>query len=551
MPKAKAAASLVGMIDSDDEQTNVDVLGTEDSNQENREPSATAKSKAKPRAPRKTKPASKRLSGGKPKATAARRAARRAPSKTQAKNEEAELSDGADELESSPIAGKKEAPAPTQKVPEKAAPKRKGRPAKKKIAEPTKEEEEPTSTAIQESIQKDGEFEYTPTTVRQAMKGASKAKKPLSKRAKASEEPALPEPLPDAMDVDRSIASIEQDDADAFPLDANGLDLDLDASLSASPPPTPQPARARSSSRQPGPHAIPTSSTNPHKRTASSLDPPNPTNPSEPAQLRRKLGALTTKFSSLETKYAQLRNLGVKEAEENFARLKRTTNDRNKAATDLIASLKRDLATQRAATDDARAQLPALDAANAEIAHLQGKVSEMGVEMGDVVAENKALQARLVASRNAAAGIEAIGGGGGGKAPGSAVKKSGAGVGKTVMVGSAEAVNAARVAALKEELYGDLTGLIVRGVERGEEVEVYDCIQTGRNGSEFFPSSHFPLLIQPIYLCFLGGGLERQVLTACVCGYSAPFQALHFHGSGAVLRRDRVRVQPAARRRQG
>jgi hypothetical protein len=53
------------------------------------------------------------------------------------------------------------------------------------------------------------------------------------------------------------------------------------------------------------------------------------------------------------------------------------------------------------------------------------------------------------------------------------------------MVGSAEAAQAAQVAQLKEELYADLTGLLLRGVDRMEEADVYDCIQTGRNGSTY------------------------------------------------------------------
>lgn len=52
------------------------------------------------------------------------------------------------------------------------------------------------------------------------------------------------------------------------------------------------------------------------------------------------------------------------------------------------------------------------------------------------------------------------------------------------MMGSAEAAQAAQVALLKEDLYSDLTGLILRGVERREESDIYDCIQTGRNGSK-------------------------------------------------------------------
>lgn len=65
------------------------------------------------------------------------------------------------------------------------------------------------------------------------------------------------------------------------------------------------------------------------------------------------------------------------------------------------------------------------------------------------------------------------------------------------MVGSAEAAYAAQVAQLKEDLYSDLTGLILRGVERKDESDIYDCIQTGRNGSKCFPQAkegHAPVL---------------------------------------------------------
>ena len=44
---------------------------------------------------------------------------------------------------------------------------------------------------------------------------------------------------------------------------------------------------------------------------------------------------------------------------------------------------------------------------------------------------------------------------------------------------------------LKEELYGDLTGLILNGVKRLDGEDIYDCIQTGRNGSELIPSIRY------------------------------------------------------------
>ena len=68
------------------------------------------------------------------------------------------------------------------------------------------------------------------------------------------------------------------------------------------------------------------------------------------------------------------------------------------------------------------------------------------------------------------------------KTPGSVMKNKVPA--RTIMVGSAEAAQAAQIAQLKEDLYSDLTGLILRGIERGEEADIYDCLQTGRNGSK-------------------------------------------------------------------
>jgi hypothetical protein len=51
--------------------------------------------------------------------------------------------------------------------------------------------------------------------------------------------------------------------------------------------------------------------------------------------------------------------------------------------------------------------------------------------------------------------------------------------------GNNDSFPASQTAQMKENLYGDLTGLIIRGVRRegGEGGDdVFDCIQTGRNG---------------------------------------------------------------------
>lgn len=107
---------------------------------------------------------------------------------------------------------------------------------------------------------------------------------------------------------------------------------------------------------------------------------------------------------------------------------------------------------------------------------------------------------KLSASRTAeaAAAAKAV--------PGSAMKAS-------RMMGNSEAMKQATMThQMKENLYGDLTGLIVRGVKHEGGNEVFDCIQTGRNGSKysirhdynlaFFPSSGFPGLLQSYVLHF-------------------------------------------------
>ena len=83
-------------------------------------------------------------------------------------------------------------------------------------------------------------------------------------------------------------------------------------------------------------------------------------------------------------------------------------------------------------------------------------------------AEIKTLTNKLAAARNAEVNSQV---------PGSALKKNAAGSRNGP---SAEVMQAAQA---KEDLYGDLTGLIIRGMKQEDDEDVFDCIQTGRNGS--------------------------------------------------------------------
>lgn len=89
--------------------------------------------------------------------------------------------------------------------------------------------------------------------------------------------------------------------------------------------------------------------------------------------------------------------------------------------------------------------------------------------------ENKTLSSKLAAARTAGPS-EAK------NIPGSAVKPRTTGV---VLPGTAEAAKEAQLAKQKVDLYSDLTNLIILGMKKNEDDEdVYDCLQTGRNGSK-------------------------------------------------------------------
>jgi len=145
-------------------------------------------------------------------------------------------------------------------------------------------------------------------------------------------------------------------------------------------------------------------------------------------------------------------------------------------ANNLIASLKADVAAQTALAKDSSGMKRKLDSQKNEIAALQAQLAKMTISLSEAQSENKTLSAKLAANRTAAASVESTTT----KVPSSAVKASGG----IRMVGSAEAAQAAQAAQLKEDIYSDLTGLLIRGVKRDAEEDVFDCIQTGRNGSK-------------------------------------------------------------------
>ncbi|KAH8198888.1 hypothetical protein TruAng_006941 [Truncatella angustata] len=178
--------------------------------------------------------------------------------------------------------------------------------------------------------------------------------------------------------------------------------------------------------------------------------------------LRRRIGELTRKYDNLEVKYRDLREIGVKEAEANYDRLKRQGDERAKTANELIETLKAQLAAQTELAKEGQRLKQQLKASENRAAELEDKVSTTHRSLSEAKTEIKTLSTRLAASRAAEAASV--------KVPGSARKGN---IGDKRVLANAEA--AIQSAQVKEDLYADLTGLI-----------------TGRNGT-----LHFKLSVTP------------------------------------------------------
>ena len=304
MPKAKPISSLSGLIDTDmeDDTLNMEADGfpTPDSNQENAVPVRKRGGRVKATAKKftKTKIATRRVSSesAAPKKAAPKRTAKRAPLKVQSNGQRAEDTEevyefkakGQEDTNMDELVEFKQAVKP--KAPEKKV----GRPAKNKLV-----------TQVN-GMTKDGEFEYTPTAVRQS-KGTKKpiASHPQKPNAIANTQRSSVEPqqhektIPETqvpMDIGPSGFPQEDDeDEDAIPQSVFRRTNN---------------ARSASHQRQ-APIA--------RRRADSASDTERGEN--DPTT-RKKLGEMTKKFDSLELKYRRLRETGIKEADANFAKYK-------------------------------------------------------------------------------------------------------------------------------------------------------------------------------------------------------------------------------------
>lgn len=141
----------------------------------------------------------------------------------------------------------------------------------------------------------------------------------------------------------------------------------------------------------------------------------------------------------------------------------------------LIKALRDELEAQRVLGRQTRSLQKQLHERDEEVARLKTLAEEATTQLSSSQTEAKALQTKLAAARNSASNLENAAA----KGP-SAAKNTPANRAQNT-----EVAQAVQLAQLKEEFYTDLTGLIIRDVkERGSD-NLYDCIQTGGNGSEY------------------------------------------------------------------
>ncbi|KAJ5807112.1 glycosyl phosphatidyl inositol anchor synthesis [Penicillium riverlandense] len=434
MPKRKAPSKISGLVDSDDE----DIIQLTENENLPANPEAPAKK-------RRGRPRISHEDAPEPKTKAATAATKQPAKRGRPRGSSRAASvgtDGADDYE-------QENEDPAARTEKKTA--NAGKPAATRGRGRPRMTSATTATSTTKQMQTDGEFEFTPTGTRKiASSGTSQA---LAEPRGSRRQIAKPE-VPESQREDEEYDAEDGVDETVFP-DPPSASRYVTKN-----------ARARITALRNS------QDSSPRKRRLGMESEPNGGDP----DLRRRLGELTKKHDALEIKYRNLREIGIVEANSNMEKLRKQCENVTTASNELIASLKSELEAQRALGQQSRGFQKQLKDRDTEMARLQAQADEARNQLASAQSEIKTLGTKLAAARNTAASLESAA-----KAPGSAIK--GGGASRATLAASAEA---AQVAQLKEDLYSDLTGLIVRDVKTRESDHLYDCIQTGVNGSLHF-----------------------------------------------------------------
>lgn len=335
MPRPKAVASLSATIDPDMEgdSSMADALPTPESNQENARPATKGRGRAKAATDATTKPKpkpnSRRIGAGsltgQKKAASKKPGPKRAPLKEQSNNQNPEDTEEVDDFDRADEAkgqgyqsavSADELVAVKQPVTKPRAVSKGKKPADKK---PTDKEKLQQIKATAN----DGEFEYTPVAARQTKPPKKAPGRPPANRGKAIPQPSAFQKItsekiiPDTQDVPMEL------EPSRVPLQSEE-DEEVPQSVFRRTNNTKTNARTR--------HPLPTR----QQFGAGSDTEQGGTDPA----LKRKLEDMTKKLESLDLKYNKLIDVGIKEAEDNFEKLKQSSEAKTKGMDHLDSSFK-------------------------------------------------------------------------------------------------------------------------------------------------------------------------------------------------------------------
>jgi len=471
-PRA-AAVNVSFTVDSASEDESRDELNafpTPDSNTENKAPARKprgnvaqmAKTAAAKKATAKAKAPARRASGTSVlgvKTQGAGVAKRPAPKTSRKALAELQNANGSDTEEVDEFDADAENAAP---VAVEVKTSRRGRPPKAKQTEDVVEE--PAAPA--RKTRKAAEREPAP-------KKETKSK--VAPKSRATKRAPAPEPEPEAITIPETQPDPELDEMDI----EQSIEME---EIPESMPPPQRPSARRVQQRGAARQTLAT------RRAGSASDTER-----DPA-LRRKVGDLTKKLEAMTVKYDTLKEVASSGKENNFDQLKKRTEQTTKGTywrqsvfqrveltvyTDqdaVIKALKQQITEMQSRSSEISTLRKEMAKLEKENLRLDTESQKLGVSLASAHSENKTLSNKLTAARSSAPPENK-------NVLGSAVKSRVPGV---VLPGTAEATKEAQFQKQKTELYSDLTNLIVLGVKKNEdEEEVYDCLQAGRNGSEY------------------------------------------------------------------
>lgn len=318
MAKADAAASRSKKVNSNPEEdahdSEMDALPTPDSNQEISAPLGKGRAtRGRPKTTAtkaaKTKPASRRLSGRlavvkKEAPTKKKTMVKRVALKEQTNRDDRQPEEIVDEEDRAPVEsdGHDTTASIDELVTKEQVPKR-GR--------PTRKQPEPDAVKETKAVENDGEFEYTPTVVRQTRPH----KKPLQvkqaaagKRNPSADPPYASKVIPETQAMPMDLDSSTLPEGDVYSQEVVPETVFGKSSGKG----------ANSRQRQPFLSTVRAGNVSDIERSHD-----------DPAA-RRRLEEMTKKLEDLDMRYNQLRDVGIKEAQVNFERLKEQSEVKTK-----------------------------------------------------------------------------------------------------------------------------------------------------------------------------------------------------------------------------